>query len=71
MRSNSFEVINYETEVRLSIDSHLPTSDNTMILGEPGSGKITLLRYPVLDLLSTHPKLENITKKWGDLLRPS
>ena len=47
------------------------TSDNTMILGEPGSGKITLLRYPVLDLLSTHPKLENITKKWGDLLRPS
>ena len=67
-RSNSFEVINYETEVRLSIDSHLPTSDNTMILGEPGSGKITLLRYPVLDLLSTHPKLENITRKWGDLL---
>ena len=30
--------------------------------------KSTLLRYLVLDLLSTHPKLKNITKKWGDLL---
>ena len=66
--SKSFEIINYETEVRLSIDAHLPTSDNIMILGEPGSGKSTLLRYIVLDLLSTHPKLENITRKWGDLL---
>lgn len=57
-----------KTESRINIDTILPNHNRTIILGEPGSGKSTLLHYIILDLLSTKPQLNNISKKWGKLL---
>lgn len=53
---------------RTSVDSLLPTHDKSIILGDPGTGKSSLLRFITLDLLSDSPQLTNISQEWGKLL---
>jgi hypothetical protein len=53
---------------RITIDDWLAGSDRNIILGGPGGGKSTLLRFLVTDLLSEDPVLSSIAAKWGDHL---
>lgn len=39
-----------------------------VILGEPGSGKSSLLRFIALDLLEDEPRLATLAQRWGDRL---
>lgn len=51
---------------RQDLESWLSNNNGrNIILGRPGSGKSSLLRFIALDLLSDSPKLSLISKKWG------
>jgi hypothetical protein len=56
---------NYKERARIHIDHFLPNSRKLMIIGDPGYGKSTLLRYIILDLLNNNPVLTNLSRKWG------
>lgn len=53
---------------RRSADQWLGTERLQVIVGDPGTGKSTLLRYLVLDLLSKEPKWTSVADRWGQRL---
>jgi len=55
-------------ETRVDVQQVLADNDRHIILGEPGVGKSTLLRFISLDLLSDNPKLSRLSAKWGSFL---
>lgn len=55
-------------EVRRPAIDWLSDSDLSVVLGDPGIGKSTLLRCVLLDLLSTEPRYETCARRWGQYL---
>lgn len=55
-------------DIRIKIDEALVGNNRNIIIGDPGAGKSTLLRYITLDILSSNPKLETISQKYGKSL---
>ena len=55
-------------EVRRPAIDWLSDSDRSVILGDPGIGKSTLLRCVLLNLLSTEPRYEACAARWGQHL---
>lgn len=53
-----------------SVDFHewLGLSEQQLILGEPGVGKSTALRFLAIDLLADDPQWPNVARRWGDRL---
>ena len=60
--------ITRKSSVRHSAIEWLSDSDRSVILGDPGIGKSTLLRCVLLDLLSTEPRYEKCARRWGQYL---
>ena len=56
------------TVVRRSAIDWLSDSDRSVIIGDPGIGKSTLLRCILLDLLSPEPRYEIFVRRWGQYL---
>ena len=59
--------------VRTSVVRHravdwLSKSNLSIVLGDPGVGKSTLLRCLLLDLLSAEPRFESCARRWGQYL---
>lgn len=52
-------------EKRISVEDWLVQNERSIILGEPGSGKSTLIRYIIIDLLQESPRLSKLSEKWG------
>ena len=55
-------------EVRRPAIDWLSDSKQSVVLGDPGIGKSTLLRCVLLDLLSTEPRYETCALRWGQYL---
>ena len=55
----------HTTELRLPAIEWLSKGRSSIVLGEPGIGKSTLLRCVLLDLLSDHPRYESCAMQWG------
>ncbi|WP_203293883.1 NACHT domain-containing protein [Luteirhabdus pelagi] len=55
-------------EIRIKIDDALVNSNKNIIIGDPGAGKSSLLRYIALDILSSNPQLANTSQKYGRTL---
>lgn len=53
---------------RAGIDTWLASDQYLLLVGEPGAGKSTVLRYALLDLLSEAPSLERCAQRFGDRL---
>ena len=53
---------------RRSADQWIGTEPLQVIVGDPGTGKSTLLRYLVLDLLSEEPRWHAVAERWGQCL---
>ena len=53
---------------RRSADQWIGTEPLQVIVGDPGTGKSTLLRYLVLDLLSDEPMWRAVAERWGQCL---
>jgi hypothetical protein len=53
---------------RVHIEECLAKCDRHVVLGGPGAGKSSLLRYVALQLLSDSPDLPGLIEKWGDRL---
>ena len=54
--------------VRTDPDTWLASGDHHVLVGAPGSGKTTFLRYLVLDMLSDSPALTRWARRLGDRL---
>lgn len=52
----------------VDVDEWLGLSEQQFVLGEPGVGKSTALRFLALDLLSDDPQWPNVARRWGDRL---
>ena len=61
-------VITRPSVVRRSAIDWLSESDQSVIIGDPGIGKSTLLRCILLDLLSPEPRYEIFARRWGQHL---
>lgn len=66
--NNQGEVEENNIDIRIKIDEALVGSNRNIIIGDPGTGKSTFLRYLALDILSSNPQLENISQKYGKTL---
>ena len=53
---------------RRPADQWIGTEPLQIIVGEPGAGKSTILRYLVLDLLSEEPNWQTVAEQWGQCL---
>ena len=53
---------------RRPADQWVGTEHLQVIIGDPGAGKSSLLRYLVLDLLSEEPRWKNVAEHWGEYL---
>lgn len=66
--STPTRMVTLTTEVRRACLDWLIEGDFAVVLGDPGVGKTSLLRYVVLDLLSPEPAHETLALKWGGRL---
>lgn len=57
-----------EVPARLVAQQWLASGSRFVILGGPGTGKSSLLRYVALDLLSENPRLTDVAVRWGTYL---
>lgn len=57
-----------EAEDRMSAGTWLGQSFRQVVVGDPGAGKSTMLRYLVLDLLADEPTWTAVTERWGQRL---
>lgn len=53
---------------RRPADQWLGTESLQVIVGDPGAGKSTILRFLVLDLLSAEPRWREVADRWGQRL---
>ena len=53
---------------RQSADHLIGTKSRQVIVGDPGTGKSTILRYLVLDLLSEKPTWQAVAEQWSQRL---
>lgn len=53
---------------RVSLEGWLGDGTNFLVLGGPGSGKSSLLRFVAVDLLDDAPFLQSLSAKWGEQL---
>ena len=53
---------------RVPADQWIGMQTRQVIVGEPGTGKSTLLRHLVLDLLSEEPRWREVAARWGNCL---
>ncbi len=53
---------------REQLTTWLAKADHSIILGAPGSGKSSFLRYLALDLLCDEPQFEELAHRWGQRL---
>ena len=53
---------------RVPADQWIGMQTRQVIVGEPGTGKSTLLRHLVLDLLSEEPRWREVAARWGKRL---
>lgn len=53
---------------RQSVENWLAASHRNIILGGPGSGKSSLLRFMAIDILQESPRLTVLSQKWGKFL---
>ena len=66
--NNQDDVEESSIDIRIKTDDALTTYNKNIIIGDPGAGKSSLLRYITLDILSLEPQLENISQKYGKTL---
>ena len=66
--SRRTRVIPRPSVVRRSAIDWLSDSEQSVIIGDPGIGKSTLLRCILLDLLSPEPRYEIFARRWGQYL---
>jgi predicted NACHT family NTPase len=53
---------------RLAVEDWLTSGGRSVVLGGPGSGKSSLLRFVAKDLLKERPSLASVARKWGGFL---
>lgn len=53
---------------RLPIQNWITKSKKSLLLGDPGSGKSTFLRFLSMDLLKDCPSFTTVVEKWGGYL---
>ena len=53
---------------RRPVSEWLGEGERSIILGEQGCGKSTVLRFLTIDMLRDAPELEKIAERWGDFL---
>jgi len=63
-----YGLVTCSTEVRRPALEWLIENDLSVVIGDPGIGKSSLLRFLLLDLLSPQPVHEALAMKWGDRL---
>lgn len=51
---------------KIPIQDWITRSKVSLLLGEPGAGKSSFLRFLAVDLLSPAPKMANVSDKWAD-----
>ena len=52
-------------QLRSAVDEWLAQAPQMVVLGDPGAGKSSLLRFIALDLLEAAPTLPKIARQWG------
>jgi energy-coupling factor transporter ATP-binding protein EcfA2 len=62
----SQELVEYRQ--RKNVNAWLAKNAQNIILGDPGSGKSSLLRLIAVDLLSDTPQIISVAQKWGNYL---
>ncbi len=63
-----YETISELTYVRQPIDVWMARHESCVVLGQPGAGKSSLLRFLALDVLAAEPELTSLHQKWGSYL---
>ena len=53
---------------RRTVEDWLSSGGRSVVLGGPGSGKSSLLRFVAKDLLKEKPSLPSVAREWGGLL---
>ena len=61
-------MVTFTTDVRRPALDWLVEGELSVVIGDPGIGKSSLLRYLLLDLLSLEPRHEVLAIKWGTRL---
>ncbi|SPU44361.1 NACHT domain-containing protein [Brevundimonas diminuta] len=54
--------------IRIALDPWSADIDRAVVIGRPGDGKSTLLRYLALDLLNPTPRLDAMRRRWAGRL---
>lgn len=71
MKDSSASVYRLPVEAmseRVPLQHWLGDGANFLVLGGPGTGKSSLLRYLAIDLLGQDPLLDTVASKWGEHL---
>ena len=61
-------IVMVTAEVRRPAFEWVVEGELSAVIGDPGIGKSSLLRYLLLDLLSPEPRHESVAMKWGNRL---